>query len=1501
MNLEPAPQQAVAPNTGTHNDADLVIVGIGAAEGGLEPLSQLLAQLPSDSSMAFLVILRLSPEELRDAPTRLQQHTVLPVLSVSAPTTIVPNHIYVIPPDRHLTMVDGRLELTEREHVDEQRAPIDLFFRTLAEAHGSSVAAIVLSGYGADGAMGVQRVKEREGLTLAQIPEEAAFVEMPYNAIATGMVDYVLPITQMPAQLLDYGRRAERIAQPAQASPAAVDEPRASVDDEAALREIFATLRVRTGHDFSQYKRSTLFRRIGRRIQVTNADSLAAYRDVLRSNPGEVQALLRDLLISVTNFFRDRDAWALLESIVPQLFAGKQPHDQVRVWVAGCATGEEAYSVAMLLHEHAALLQQPPAIQIFATDIDEAAIATARQGIYPTTIAVDVPPERLGRYFIAQPRHYRVNKEIRDLVLFAPHNLLRDPPFSKLDLVSCRNLLIYLNREVQSQIMQLFHFSLRPNGYLLLGSAETTDGIPGLFAPLDTRQRLFQRQEAQRTQTLAIPTVPLLGIEQARPAVARQVLSAPDHGFGDLHQQLLAQHALPSVIVDANYDLIHISRGAGRFLQLAEGEASSNLLRLVHPDLRLDLRTALFATTQPGPQVEVRQVRITLDGQPRLVELRVQMISEPVWAQGSVLVVFNDMADLVTVERPGTSHVEPMVRELEAELRKTKEQLRLTLEQHDTAVEEYRATNEELQAMNEEQRATAEELETSKEELQSINEELTTINAALGHKVEEVSQANSDLQNLMAATQIATLFIDRELQLTRYTPTAQAIFNVIPTDIGRPLRHITHQLVYDTLLQDAARVRDMLQAIEREVYGLDERTYLARLQPYRTTDDRIDGVVLTFVDITARKQAEDALRESVEALRASEEQFRRAVEDAPIPVLMHAEDGQVLQLSRRWTELTGYTLADVPTLDTWLTQAEGDGADTLRKHLRDLFADDRRILNVDLDVRIRTGDLRHWSFSASSPGTLRDGRRFLVSMAVDLSERIQTEAALRESDARFRTLANAVPQVIWTNNADGKATYFNQRWYEYSGLSYEQSAGPGWQVIVHPDDAPASVERWHRALAAGEMFDTEYRLRRADGMYRWHLGRNMPLRDGEGRIAGWFGSATDIEDLKQAEAAVRESEERFRLLVEGARDYAMFLLDPANRITFWSVGAERVFGWSEAEALGQSGVMIFTPEDRANGAPEQEIDTARNQGRAADQRWHLKRDGSRFWADGVLVRLDDEHGMLRGFVKITRDATERKQAEEALQRAHDDLERRVEERTAELQMLSTTRQELLQRLVMAQEDERRRIARELHDSLGQYLSALRLDLTRAQTIEGCPPAVQTSMARQLAITTEIDAELDQLTMELRPPALDDLGLNDALARYTEEWSATSGIPADMVATGFDTTRLSMAVEAAAYRIVQEALTNVRKHAHAHQVSVLAERHAGRLQVIIEDDGVGFDLEAVQRDRSAGRQLGLVGMAERATLVGGTMTIESQPGGGTTIYLHIPIGEERQKRAGEDHG
>ena len=740
---------------------------------------------------------------------------------------------------------------------------IDLFFRTLADAYGKDAVGVVLSGTGADGTLGLRRIKELGGFAIAQDPGEAEYDSMPRSAIDTGLVDLILPAAEMPGRLLALGEGAQRLQLPAEE-----EEKPAPETAPEEVRGVLALLRQRTGHDFTQYKLPTLLRRIMRRVQVHGLADIRSYLKFLRDHPEEVPALLRDLLITVTNFFRDREAFEwLYREVVPKLFAGKGVNDQIRVWVVGCATGEEAYSIAMLLCEYSSQLSDPPRIQIFATDIDDKAIQEARECRYPQTIALDVSPERLRQFFTKEGEGYRAKKEVRELILFAGHNVLRDPPFSKLDLVSCRNLLIYLNREMQEQVLGTFHFALLPHGYLFLGPSESAEGIPALFVPIDKKRRIYTRRATVATvQTTR--NVPRLDGWSYRPVELQELSGNKVSSYGLLHQNVVELLAPPSLLINEDYDIVHLSEHASRFVRFAGGEPTRNLLRVVDPRIRLDLQALVLAakarTGEMARTAESRRMQLEIEGKPQLVDVTVRRVLEtPASAQGFFLVIFDEtIPSTEAAQHPQAGPRLELVGQLEEELQRARDQLHLTVEQYETTTEELKASNEELQAMNEELRSTTEELETSKEEMQSLNEELTTVNQELRENIEELGRANSDMQNLMSSTDIGSIFLDRGLNIKLYTQRAKELFNITAADIGRPLEHFTHKLDYESLAEDAETVLKTLQSREREVGGSNGRWYLAHLLPYRTLDDKIDGVVLNFVDITEHRHAEDLRRQT---------------------------------------------------------------------------------------------------------------------------------------------------------------------------------------------------------------------------------------------------------------------------------------------------------------------------------------------------------------------------------------------------------------------------------------------------------------------------------------------------------------------------------------------------------------------------------------------------------------------------------------------------------------
>lgn len=2184
--LETNPQQLGAPtdqmddeeviNPGAlppQADFDLLpVVGLGASAGGIKALQEFFGAMKSDSGLAFVVVMHIAPDFDSQLASVIGHHTQMPVVAVAGETKVKANHVYVIPPGHHLAMEDGQLRLEPIENEFGKRVAVDLFFRTLAASHRSRAVAVVLSGLDSDGAVGIKRVKEMGGVTVAQAPEEAQHEGMPRSAINTGMVDWVLPVAQIAQRLEQLARNEPKIQRqmPSASNGESVQrtEQTESADaDEVALREILGHLLISTRRDFSHYKRATVLRRIGRRLQVNGIANLPDYLNFLRSHAGEAGALLQDLLISVTNFFRDPGAFVALENQIPSLFRNKTASDTIRVWVPGCATGEEAYSVAMLLVEHADTLASPPTIQLFATDIDEEALRTAREGRYPQAVAADVSPERLRRFFSLDHGLVRVRPDLRDMVLFAVHDLLCDAPFSRMDLISCRNLLIYFAHEAQEKAMGVFHFALKPEATMFLGGSESPAGSE-LFAPLDKKHRLYLRRTVPRSvaplSTFSVPKLSsapklreLLGamsLPQSPPPAPVSMPSSPS--LGELHLQLLELMAPPSVLVNAEYDILHLSPDAGKFLVFAGGSATTNLLSVAQPTFRLELRAALFRALQSGEETLADGLPARIEGQERLVDVRVRPLREPGQSEETppfLLVVFEERADesVVVAERREKDDV---AHRLNLELNQMKAVLRQTVEQYEAATEELKASNEELQAVNEELRSAGEELESSREEMQSGNEELQTLNTQMKLKFEQLSQSNGDLSNLISSTDLATVFLDRDLCVKRYTPRALELFRLEPTDLGRSLSDIRNRLEVkdEAFIEDAERVLDHLTTIEREIETRDGRFYLLRVSPYRTQDNRIGGVVLAFVDISLRKQAEEELREShnrnreilesiSDAFYAVDDDFRftylnrRAEElwgrpretligknlwaefpaavgsatyEMHLKVMRERVPVQIETLSpvlNRWIDVSIYpnalggvscyfrdvserkrseeerarlnarieqgaqvfrtTLATItdfaylfdrqgrftysnpPLLDLLgitLEQIIGknffelgyptdlaarlqdqiEGVFTTRESVRDeaafvsakgeagffeyifnpVFAPDgtveavagstrdiselkrreahlafladvsaqlarlssaeeimrvggekigaqfdlsvcalmdvgeaqsevtithnwhrenaallvgtyrleeflsgefvrdsragrsfvvsdtlldsrvdaeryraigvgafasfpvvsedgwkfllvmfdskahawredeielmreitariwtslerrradealveaqthtrialdaaemgtwqwdivanqvfwnkrhfllfgmephenplepkdffahvhpedrervgqnlqraldedaifnaefralldngqtrwmngygrvvetndegkaTRMSGVMLDVtshkeaeellrqseeRARalisnlpggaafivnhderyllaegealeaagmrscdfvgktldetippamrgqfkqmyrsalggeafevehlTGESWYWTrgvplrrgdevvgalavsyditsrkqieallteseaqlrlvvesvteyaiitldqngvITSWNPGAektfgwtseeaigensaliftpedrqagahieemqtarsdgravderwhlRRDGSRLFMSgvlspmrdverggfvkIARDLTREREIEAAMRASEARFRTLSDSVPQIIWTNNARGEANYFNSRWFEYSGLSLADSVGPGWQAIVHPDDELASKELWQRALERGEVFDTEYRLRRGDGAYRWFIGRNVPLRDAKEEVTGWFGTATDIEDLKQAEANLRASGERFRAIFEQATA-GVAELDLDGNHTFVNNTFCQIVGYSADELLGLGSEDLVHPDDwpRCLQCFEQ---AKVEEGSLTMEKRLIRKDGETIWVRDSVAAIRDAGGQTGSVVAVIIDITERRLAEEQLQRAHNELEVRVGRRTRELALAlervsaevehrrraEASRAELIKRIVNTQEEERGRISRELHDNLGQHLTAVMLGLQALELqMESFTGGKRESSTPRLDKLRDLVDGLmraaHRQAWELRPAELDAMGLESALGQYIRDWSERTGIEVDFQAIGWDE-RPALDVETTLYRVVQEALTNVVRHANASLVGVVIERNQNMASVIIEDDGQGFDTE-----ESTGR-LGVLGMQERLAIVGGTLEIESIPGEGTTVFARVP--------------
>lgn len=874
-------------------DAAPIIIGIGASAGGIPALQALFSTLPEATGAAYVVVVHLDPKVPSELARIIASQTRMPVVQVADVNELRADHVYVIPPDRRLQLTDDRITAEKFEEPRGGRAPIDQFFRSLAE-HGDGFA-IILSGAGSDGALGLRAVKEAGGIILVQDPEEAEYSSMPRSAIAAGIVDFVLPVRDIARQLPDLIRKKMKVANAA------------GEIDEEVLRRILAHVRVRTGHDFSKYKRSTVLRRIGRRMQITRSTDLREYYDVLRETSTEAQALLNDLLISVTTFFRDNAVFdALKAQVLPQLIDIKATDDPIRIWVPGCATGEESYSIAILMLEELGRRQVRPTLQIFGSDLDAQALATAREGRYPVAIEADVSEERLRRFFSREKEGYRVRPELRDLVLFANHDLLKDPPFSRIDLISCRNLLIYLDRELQEQVASTFHYALNPSGFLLVGSSETADHPPGLFRAVDRNARIYQSTLHPGERPRLLPRLlGGIGLREHIMPIGRAPTPSEVLSEASLHRRALERLAPPSILVDEGHRVVHLSENAGRYIQPSGGPLNSDVVDLVRPELRFELRSSLHRAFDQQASVLSLPIPVQFNGSPHRVNIYVKPVLEDHQGEPRTAVVMfieGETVEAVAPVEAGQESSNETVRRLTQELELTQARLRTVREESEAANEELRAANEELQSINEEYRSTSEELETSKEELQSINEELQTVNSELKVKLEAISRAHSDLQNLMAATDFGTLFLDAGLRVKRFTDRVTELFSLTPADEGRPIIDFAHQLEYDDLVKDARAMLADLTPIRREVRSRGGRWYDLRLRPYRTVDDKIDGVVITFMDVTDRRQIEEALRESEKQLR----QRKLLIDLSRDAMFIWEFDVGIIEWNRGSEELYGY-------------------------------------------------------------------------------------------------------------------------------------------------------------------------------------------------------------------------------------------------------------------------------------------------------------------------------------------------------------------------------------------------------------------------------------------------------------------------------------------------------------------------------------------------------------------------------------------------------------------
>ena len=834
------------------------IVGIGASAGGLEALEQFLSNVPENSGMAYVVIQHMDPTQKGMLPELLQRITKMKVFQVKDRMAVKSNCVYVIPPNKSMSIFKGALYLFEPIEARGLRLPIDFFLRSLAEDRKELGIGLILSGMGSDGSIGLRSLKEQNGIVMIQDPASAKFDSMPRNAIDTVLADIVAPANELPAKLMDFLDHF----------PVVKPDINIEIKDNSALEKIIILLRTYTGNDFSLYKKNTVYRRVERRMGVHKIDKIASYVHFLQENPKEVDILFKELMIGVTNFFRDATVWEKLKNtVIPNIIANQQTGSILRAWIPGCSTGEEAYSLAIVFKEALEKInpQQSFSLQIFATDLDNEAIEIARKGIFPVNIVADVSQNRLNRFFVATDDGYRVSTEIREMIVFAQHNVIMHPPFNKIDILSCRNLLIYLDAELQQKILILFYYSINPDGFMLLGSSETLGTQSHLFTAVDSKLKIFKRTAATLIPELfdfpeSFSRIKTSNLEYQTPAKSTLNIQT-------LADQLLLQNFSPAgVLVNENGDIIYISGHTGKYLEPAVGKANMNIFAMLREGLRNEFPIAFRKAIMKKEAVVLQNVKVGTNGDTQTLNINFQWIDKPKPLNGLVMIIFTDVPEIPYIKlqtKIGEKKLNSAIQsELEKELQHAREEMQNILEEMLTSQEELKSTNEELQSTNEELQSTNEELTTSKEEMQSMNEELQTVNGELQSKVNDLSEVNSDMKNLLNSTDIATLFLDKELNIRRYTLPATKIIKLIKSDIGRPFTDIVSDLIYPDLATDALEVLRTLVFVQNQIPTKDGRWFSIRIMPYRTFDDRIDGLLITFINTSDIKQAKEKSYES---------------------------------------------------------------------------------------------------------------------------------------------------------------------------------------------------------------------------------------------------------------------------------------------------------------------------------------------------------------------------------------------------------------------------------------------------------------------------------------------------------------------------------------------------------------------------------------------------------------------------------------------------------------
>ena len=1533
------------------------IVGVGASAGGLEAYTELLNHLPLDTGMAFVLVQHLDPVHESALTQILARVTRMPVLEVTNELRVEPNHVYVIPPNTNLSIDAGVLKLQPREKTRTSARSIDFFFESLAADQHERAVGVILSGTASDGTLGLEAIKAEGGITFAQ-DDSAKYDSMPRSAVAAGCVDFVLAPSAIAEELarlalhpyvLGAATRTEDTAQTrpeadhadatthqqdASALPSGgsgtpdVGARRARTEAEQApapgpgqadadkgYKRVLSLLRNHCGVDFTLYKSSTIQRRIARRMLLCRQETLAGYAEHLRGNAKELDTLFSDVLISVTSFFRNPDAFEVLQrEVLPRLLA-QTDDEPLRVWVLGCSTGQEAYSIAMAFVEAAEKLPQGRKLQVFATDLNEALLEKARHGLYAKTLAADLSPERLRRFFIEEGGGYRVVKPLREMVVFARQNIISDPPFSRIDIVTCRNLLIYLEPSLQKKVFPLFHYALKPNGLLWLGASESIGGFTELFEPLDRKQKMYTKKAASMPPFL----LPIGSLRNQRdvPAKAHRTAAplpaADGSGAAALQSELSAQReadrvsvsqfAPPGVLINAERQILQFRGLTSAYLESPSGAATFDVLKMAREGLMLPLRAAINEAVKENKTVRRNDVRVEHNGTIRSANLEVIPLKN--LRERCFLVLFEDADKPPRAEpagarpalAPGPASAPPggadageerrRIAELENDLAETRDYLQAIQESHETANEELQAANEEVQSANEELQSLNEELTTSKEELESSNEELTTVNDEMTHRNAELSVLGNDLLNLQNAARVVIVLLGRDLTVRRFSPQAAKQFNLVVADIGRPIGHVRHRLELPDLEALIKEVIDSVRPQERELQNKDGRWYLLHVRPYVTLDNRVDGAVLVLADI-------DTLKRNEQALQLSEGQYRAMFAATSVGVSeTDPASRQLLRVNERLAHLLGYTVAElVGKTVSELThaddrQADSDGFARLVQGQADSYEVEKRLLRKDgsaVWVHVTVNLVRDDSGRA-----LR-----AVTITLDIGERLRAQQAA----AHLAAIVTGSDDAIVTKDLGGVIQSWNAGAERLFGYAAAEAIGQPATLLIpadRTDEESSILERIRR----GEVDHFETVRQRKDGS-RLDVSLTIsPLRDAQARVTGAATIARDITERRRTELALRDSERHFREMVD-ALPAAIYTTDAEGRLTHFNPAAVELAGrtpvlgtdeWCVSWKLynvdgtplphAQSPMAITLKEDRPVRGVEAVLE---------------RPDGTRAWFRPYPTPVHDAQGRLVGGINMLLDITESHQADEALREA----DRRKDEFLAML-------------------------AHELRNPLAPIRNALQILRNAPQAIGIATAADNAAGGRRLDAGRVTESALQMMERQVAQMVrlVDDLldvsrvslGKIDlrlervslAAVLHQVEQAARSGfeargnslalsMPAQPVVLNADPTRL--------VQIIGNLVNNACKFTQRGGRVELTAALDGAASVVIRvrDNGIGIaaaDLSRVfqlftQVDSSLGRAAGGLGIGlalvkDLVSLHGGTVAVHSEGvGRGSEFEVRLPV-------------